>query len=97
MLKFDTEFWKPDQHKEFFSEKETYVRTIVMRFYNGSRALNDIWAEVYPLEDQEGATTLNEVSLIDLKSSDELLFDAVLIVQYGSQFVQDTHTIVICK
>ena len=67
MLKIDTEFWKPDQQNHLFSDDEKYIRTIVMRFYKGTNTLNNIWREVYPLVNESGATTLDEVSLNDLR------------------------------
>ena len=66
MLKFDTEFLKSKKRKDLFSDEEKYIRTIVMRFFNGTRVLSNIWREVYPPEDQAGATTLNDVSSNDL-------------------------------
>ena len=62
ILKFDTELWNRDYQQYLFSENVRYVRTIVMRFYNGKRVLNGIWREMYPLQEQSGATTLDEVS-----------------------------------
>jgi len=57
----DRELWTSEIQHNLFSSQETFIRTIVMRFYSGQGTLNDIWRELYPPEKYPTARTLDHV------------------------------------
>ena len=55
--------WKPELQGELFVENQQFIRSIVMRFYQGKTSLNNIWRELYSGEENPKAASLDDVGL----------------------------------
>ena len=53
--------WKPELQGELFVENQQFIRSIVMRFYQGKTSLNNIWRELYSGEENPKAASLDDV------------------------------------
>ena len=53
--------WKPELQGELFEENQQFIRSIVMRFYQGKTTLNNIWRDLYSSKENPNAASLDDV------------------------------------